>query len=44
MCRWRKLICDVSAEQMLQATIEAGLRLNAVKAFMLKRINVDTTL
>jgi IS5 family transposase len=43
MCRWRKRIGDAGAEQLLQETIEAGLKLKAVKAFMLKRINVDTT-
>jgi len=43
MCRWRKRIGDTGAEQLLQETIEAGLRLKAVKTFMLKRINVDTT-
>ena len=34
---------DTGAEQLLKETIEAGLKLKAVKAFMLKRINVDTT-
>jgi IS5 family transposase len=43
MCRWRKRIGDAGAEQLLQETIETGLKLKAVKAFMLKRINVDTT-
>ena len=43
MSRWRKRIGDAGAEQLLQETIEAGLKLKAVKAFMLKRINVDTT-
>ena len=43
MCRWRKRIGEAGAEQLLQETIEAGLRVKAVKAFMLKRINVDTT-
>lgn len=43
MCRWRKRIGDAGAEQLLQETIEAGLKLKAVKAFMLKKINVDTT-
>ncbi len=43
MCRWRKRIGDAGAEELLQETIEAGLKLKAVKAFMLKRINVDTT-
>jgi transposase, IS5 family len=43
MCRWRKRIGEAGAEELLQETIEAGLKLKAVKAFMLKRINVDTT-
>jgi IS5 family transposase len=43
MCRCRKRIGDAGAEQLLQETIEAGLKLKALKAFMLKRINVDTT-
>jgi len=43
MCRWRKRIGDAGAEQLLQETIEAGLKLKAVKAYQLKRINVDTT-
>ena len=43
MCRWRKRIGDAGAEELLKETIEAGLKLKAVKPFMLKRINVDTT-
>ena len=43
MCRWRKRMGDAGAEQLLQETIEAGLKLKAVKAFQLKRVNVDTT-
>jgi transposase, IS5 family len=43
MCRWRKRIGDAGAEQLLQETIKTGLKLNAVKAFQLKRVNVDTT-
>jgi transposase, IS5 family len=43
MSCWRKRIGDAGAEQLLQETIEAGLKLKAVKAFMLKWINVDTT-
>ena len=43
MSRWRKRISDDGAEQLLQETIEAGLKLKAIKAYMLKRINVDTT-
>ena len=36
-------IGDAGAEELLKETIEAGLKLKAVKSFMLKRINVDTT-
>ena len=43
MCRWRKRIGEAGAEQLLKTTIEAGLKLKAVKPFMLKRVNVDTT-
>jgi len=43
MCRWRKRIGDAGAEQLLKETIEAGLKLKAVKSFQLKRVNVDTT-
>lgn len=43
MCRWRKRIGESGAEELLKETIETGLKLKAVKAFMLKRINVDTT-
>lgn len=43
MSRWRKRIGDAGAEQLLKETIEAGLKLKAIKAFQLKRVNVDTT-
>ena len=43
MSRWRKRIGEAGAEKLLQQTIEAGLKLKAVKPFMLKRVNVDTT-
>ena len=43
MCRWRKRIGEAGAEQLLKETIESGLKLKAVKAFMLKRVNLDTT-
>lgn len=43
MTRWRKRIGDAGAEQLLKQTIEAGLKLKAVKATQLKRVNVDTT-
>ncbi len=43
MSRWRKRIGDADAQQLLHETIEAGLKLKAVRVFMLKRINADTT-
>jgi len=43
MSRWRKRIGDAGAEVLLKQTIEAGLKLKAVKSSQLKRINVDTT-
>lgn len=43
MSRWRKRIGDSGAEQLLKQTVEAGLKLKAVKPFQLKRVNVDTT-
>jgi IS5 family transposase len=43
MTRWRKRIGDAGAEELLKETISAGLRLKAVKAHQLKRVNVDTT-
>lgn len=43
MCRWRKRIGDAGAEELLSETIRSGLKLKAVKASQLKRINVDTT-
>ena len=43
MTRWRQRIGEAGAEQLLKATIDAGLKLKAVKAFQLKRVNVDTT-
>ena len=43
MTRWRKRIGEARAEELLKETIEAGLKLKAVKAFQLKRVNVDTT-
>ncbi len=43
MCRWRKRIKESGAEELLKETIEAGLRLKAIKKSHLKRVNVDTT-
>lgn len=43
MTRWRKRNGEAGAEELLKQTIEAGLKLKAVKATQLKRVNVDTT-
>ena len=43
MTRWRKRIGDAGAEELLKETIEAGLKLKAVKPSQLKRVNIDTT-
>lgn len=43
MTRWRKRIGESGAEEMLKQTIEAGLKLKAIKKTQLKRVNVDTT-
>lgn len=42
MTRWQKRVGVAGAEQILKVIIKAGLKLKALKAFMLKRINVDT--
>jgi IS5 family transposase len=43
MTRWRKRLGEAGAEQMLRATIDAGVRMRAVRPADLKRVNVDTT-
>jgi IS5 family transposase len=43
MTRWRKRIGEAGAEELLKETIESGLKLKAIKAFQLKRVNIDTT-
>ena len=43
MTRWRKRIGEAGAEGLLRETLEAGLRIKAVKPHQLKRVNVDTT-
>jgi IS5 family transposase len=43
MTRWRKRIGEAGAEELLKETIEAGLKLKAVKVSQLARVNVDTT-
>ena len=43
MTRWRKRLGEAGAEQMLRETIEAGMRMNAIRPAELQRLNVDTT-
>ena len=43
MTRWRKRLGDAGAEQMLRATINAGIEMRVIRPAELKRINVDTT-
>jgi IS5 family transposase len=43
MTRWRKRLGEAGAEQMLRETIEAGLRMKAIRPQQLQRLNVDTT-
>jgi len=43
MTRWRNRIGEAGGEELLKETIGAGLRIKAIKASQLKRINVDTT-
>ena len=43
MTRWRKRVGESGAKSLLRETIQAGLKLKAVKGTQLKRINVDTT-
>ena len=43
MTRWRQRLGDAGAEQMLRATIDAGIEMRVIRPIELKRINVDTT-
>lgn len=43
MTRWRKRIGQAGAEELLKETLEAGLRIKAIKPSQLRRVNVDTT-
>ena len=43
MTRWRKRLGEAGAEQMLRETIEAGMRMKAIRPTELQRLNVDTT-
>ena len=43
MTRWRKRFGAVGAETMLQATIETGVRMGAIRPAQVHHVNVDTT-
>jgi IS5 family transposase len=43
MTRWRKRMGEAGAEQMLRATIEAGVAMRVIRPAQLQRVNVDTT-
>ena len=43
MTRWRQRLGEAGAEQMLRATIEAGMAMRVIRPAQLKRLNVDTT-
>ena len=43
MTRWRQRLGDAGADQMLRATIEAGIAMRVIRPAELKRISVDTT-
>ncbi len=43
MSRWRTRVGDAGAEQLLKESIQAGLRLNLIKASQVARVNVDNT-
>jgi len=40
MTRWRQRLGEAGAEQMLRVTIETGIKMGAIGAAQLKRINV----
>jgi IS5 family transposase len=43
MTRWRKRLGEAGAEQMLRETIEAGMRMKAIRPAELQSLKVDTT-
>lgn len=43
MTRFRRRIGEMGAEKLLQETLASGLRIQAIDAKQLKRVNVDTT-
>jgi len=43
MSRWRRRMGESGAETLLLETVKAGLRIKAIKACQLKKVNIDTT-
>jgi IS5 family transposase len=43
MTRWRQRLGEAGAEQMLRATIVAGMEMGVILPAQLRRVNVDTT-
>ena len=43
MTRWRQRLGEAGAEQKLRETIEAGMRMKAIRPAELQRLNVNTT-
>ena len=43
MTRWRNRLGEAGAEQMLRGTIEAGMKMKAIRPAQLQRVNMDTT-
>jgi len=43
MSRWRRRMGESGAETLLVETVKAGLRIKAIKACQLKKVNIDTT-
>jgi IS5 family transposase len=43
MTRWRNRVGENGAESLFKATLEAGLKLQAIKPSDLSRVNMDTT-
>ena len=43
MSRWRGKAGQAGAEELLEQTIRTGVKMKAIKASQLERVNVDTT-
>lgn len=43
LSNWRKRVGEAGAEELLRETLQAGLKMDAVRAYQLRRVNVDTT-